>query len=278
MACTQSRCKTFLISSNVALLFVGLSVFILGLKMKDLLSVLLLIDVPLIAQAVKAVIATGFFISVAGITGIGGACYETLWMILLHLVALGIIVVMEFGLGVTLLIVRKTVENYIANKECNNSCAATLDSLVLDYALPSAGLMLTIIIIEATMMYSAIKLWYHIKESPKVIESPIGDMAVQNVQMRNVGTPLPSYSTSPHPVFSPSLIYLPNRRHPVFATNSPLPRYPSHLEPTKPPQYDSLSPDLQQPPTYMEVVPGALTNRASRMDEMDRRPASCNSV
>ncbi|GBN48920.1 hypothetical protein AVEN_88643-1 [Araneus ventricosus] len=73
---------------HVCLQFVGLSVFILGLKMKDLLSVLLLIDVPLIAQAVKAVIATGFFISVAGVTGIGGACYETLWLILLHLVAL----------------------------------------------------------------------------------------------------------------------------------------------------------------------------------------------
>ncbi|GBM50110.1 hypothetical protein AVEN_166459-1, partial [Araneus ventricosus] len=40
------------------------------------------------------------------------------------------------------------VENYIENKECNNDCAATLDSLVLDYALPSAGLMLTVIMIE----------------------------------------------------------------------------------------------------------------------------------
>ncbi|CAL1276957.1 unnamed protein product [Larinioides sclopetarius] len=246
--------------------------------MKDLLSVLLLLDVPLIAQAVKAVIATGFFISVTGVTGIGGACYETLWLILLHLVALGAIVVMEFGLGVTLLIVRKTVENYIANKECNNDCAATLDSLVLDYALPATGLMLTIIVIEATMMYSAIKLWYHIREAPKIIDASNIGTTTQNVQMRSVGTLLPSYSASPHPVFSPSLNYLPNRRHPAFATNSPLPWYQSHLESMKPPQYDTLSPDLQHPPTYMEVVPGTLINRTSRTDEMDRRPASCNSL
>ncbi|GBN48918.1 hypothetical protein AVEN_88641-1 [Araneus ventricosus] len=159
-------------------------------------------------------------------------------MIARHLVALGAIVVMEFGLGVTLLIVRKT----------------------------------------ATMMYSAIKLWYRIREAPKIIETSSVDIAAQNVQMRSVGTPLPSSSASFHPVFSPSLNYLPNRRHPVFATNSPFSRYPSHLESMKPPQYDSLSPDLQHPPTYMEVVPGALTNRASRTDEMDRRPASCNSV
>ncbi|CAL1276958.1 unnamed protein product [Larinioides sclopetarius] len=214
MACTQSRCKTFLISSNVALL---------------------------------------------------------------HLVALGAIVVMEFGLGVTLLIVRKTVENYIANKECNNDCAATLDSLVLDYALPATGLMLTIIVIEATMMYSAIKLWYHIREAPKIIDASNIGTTTQNVQMRS-GTLLPSYSASPHPVFSPSLNYLPNRRHPAFATNSPLPWYQSHLESMKPPQYDTLSPDLQHPPTYMEVVPGTLINRTSRTDEMDRRPASCNSL
>ncbi|GFQ91585.1 uncharacterized protein TNCT_468321, partial [Trichonephila clavata] len=148
MACTQSGFKTFLVSSNVALLFVGLSLSILGVKMKQLLSALLLTDVPLIAQSVKAVIATGVFISVSGITGIGGAYSEILWLLLLHLITLGIIVAMEFGLGVTLLIVWKTVENYVSSLECDTDCAATLDSLVLDYALPSAGLMLTIIIVE----------------------------------------------------------------------------------------------------------------------------------
>ncbi|GFY60943.1 uncharacterized protein TNIN_306091 [Trichonephila inaurata madagascariensis] len=154
--------------------------------MKQLLSALLLIDVPLIAQAVKAVIATGVFISVSGLTGIGGAYSEILWLLLLHLITLGIIVAMEFGLGVTLLIVWKTVENYVSKMECDTNCAATLDSLVLDYALPSAGLMLTIIIVEATMMYSAIKLWYSLRETLKVIECLEDDMVAQNVQMRNV--------------------------------------------------------------------------------------------
>ncbi|GFW49619.1 uncharacterized protein TNCV_2844001 [Trichonephila clavipes] len=141
--------------------------------MKQLLSALLLIDVPLIAQAVKAVIATGVFISVSGLTGIGGAYSEILWLLLLAMVA-------EWSWSRAHgSCCRAAVVDTFQN------CAATLDSLVLDYALPSAGLMLTIIIVEATMMYSAIKLWSSLRETLKVMECLEDSMVDQNVQMRN---------------------------------------------------------------------------------------------
>lgn len=277
MVCSQSRCKTFLVSSNFALMFVGLVISILGFKMKQLLSALLLIDVPLIAQSVNALITTGGLISIAGITGVGGAYSETLWLLLLHLVALGIIVVMEFCLGVAILFVWKTVENYVSNLECNTDCAATLDSLVLEYALPSAGLMLTIIFVEAMMMYSAIKLYSFLRDAVKVIDCLEDDIVAQNVQMRNVGTPCQLYAPSPHPVFSPNLNCLSNRIHPAFSTESTLPLYSNYEESPKPPEYNTLQPDQQCPPTYMEVVPSVLVNRQPRTEETGIQTTS-NSV
>ncbi|GFT45060.1 uncharacterized protein NPIL_353851 [Nephila pilipes] len=242
--------------------------------MNQLLSAILLMDVPLIADSVKAVIAAGILISGAGISGIGGAYSESLLLLILNLFYLAMIIMMEFGLGVTLLIVRKTVENYIEKLECNTNCAATLDSLVLDYALPSAGLMLTIIVVEATMMYSAIKLCFSLRDTTKIIESVEGDV-VQTVQMRNVEAPCQPYAPSPHPVFSPNLNCSSNRMHPAFSMESPLTRFPNNAP--KPPQYNDLPPDQQLPPAYAEVVPTVLVNRPQRMEETGRQ-MTCNSV
>ncbi|PRD33469.1 UNVERIFIED_CONTAM: hypothetical protein NCL1_17485 [Trichonephila clavipes] len=169
------------------------------------------------------------------------------------------------------------VENYVSKMECDTNCAATLDSLVLDYALPSAGLMLTIIIVEATMMYSAIKLWSSLRETLKVMECLEDSMVDQNVQMRNVGTPCQLYASSPHPVFSPNMNCLSNRMHPAFSTEFTLPLYSMYEESPKPPEYDTLSPEQQLPPTFMEIVPAVLVNRQPRTEETGRQ-TTYNSV
>ncbi|XP_035231804.1 uncharacterized protein LOC118203636 [Stegodyphus dumicola] len=148
MGCTATGYRTFLICCNFALLFVGGSVLILGLKMKWALSLLFLTSIPIIAKAIEAVIATGFFISLAGLTGISGACYECMWLLIVHLASLGVIVIMEFSLGVTLMFVKNTIQSTVEKSDCSSFCATTLDAMVLDYALPSAGLMMTIIILE----------------------------------------------------------------------------------------------------------------------------------
>ncbi|GIY57574.1 hypothetical protein CEXT_312641 [Caerostris extrusa] len=83
MACNPYRYKTFLVSTNIALLFVGMAVFILGINMQQLLSSLPFIAISPIAGTIKAVIAAGFFILVTGVTGVGFACIESLWFFFL---------------------------------------------------------------------------------------------------------------------------------------------------------------------------------------------------
>ncbi|XP_015930413.1 uncharacterized protein [Parasteatoda tepidariorum] len=245
--------KAFLVCCNVALLFVGSAIFILGLKMKWTVESLLM-TVPVLAKAFKAVISTGFFVSVAGITGITGACYEILWLISVHLFFLAVIVIMEFALGVTLMVIKTTIESYIESDECSYSCAVTLDAVVLDYALPSTGLMMTIIIVEALMIYSAIHLYFHIRDSLKTGQSPRNS---PNLQMLDVSMPQSPFPHSPRPGYSPRLS---NSRlaHPMYSPNI-TPGYPSPLFSPKPPEYmDFALSSEQQPPSYFDVVPSDI--------------------
>ncbi|GIY57572.1 hypothetical protein CEXT_312631 [Caerostris extrusa] len=176
---------------------------------------------------------------------------------------MGFIVIMEFAAGATLLIVRNTVKNYVTRLECSNECPATLDNLVLNYSLPVAGLLVGIILVEVVMMYIAMKMWMLARELSKTTETPSIDVA-QNVQMRSVGSRswLPSFGVSPIPGPSPRGNYLHNRTH------TPLACYADFDGFSKPPQYETLPPDMQLPPTYMEIAPGALANRTPTSEQI----------
>ncbi|GFW49621.1 uncharacterized protein TNCV_2844021 [Trichonephila clavipes] len=93
----------------------------------------------------------------------------------------------------------------------------------------------------------------------------------------SVGTPCQLYASSPHPVFSPNMNCLSNRMHPAFSTEFTLPLYSMYEESPKPPEYDTLSPEQQLPPTFMEIVPAVLVNRQPRTEETGRQ-TTYNSV
>ncbi|KAG8194498.1 hypothetical protein JTE90_013251 [Oedothorax gibbosus] len=258
--------KTFLLSCNVGLMFVGVSILVLGVKMHQLSAALSLAAVPLVGHAVRAVIATGALVSIAGISGVAGVANGgSHLLILVHLFALGVIVITEFGVGVALLVVRRTIENYIGSLECNENCATTLDSIVLQYALPSAGLMLTIIIVEAMMMYCAIKVLSSLRECPKITE-PSSSTFDHDVQMQSVASPIPNLLYSPHPdrtfMVSPN-VHFPLDHSPTFGASPMQAWYTPDRDfaqrgctpsSAKPPLYASLPQHMRlPPPPYAEA-------------------------
>lgn len=247
--CTITRIKTFIVCCNVALLLVGTSVLILGLKMNWALASLLL-NAPSIAQTFKAVISTGFFISTAGLTGIFGAGYEILWLILVHFFFLTVIVIMEFSLGVTLMFIRTTIENYIETPECNNSCAATLDAVVLDYVVPSSGLMMSIIIVEGLMIYGTMRLYFHIRDTRKSAE--LASRQTHNLQLQNVPATQPEFPPSPRLSYPHTPSYMNRAQSRISPYPSPQYHSPQLIAKSAPQYYPSVD---QQLPSYYEAVP-----------------------
>ncbi|XP_054711610.1 uncharacterized protein LOC129221183 isoform X2 [Uloborus diversus] len=165
-----------------------------------------------------------------------------------HLFGLGAIVVMEFSLGVTLMIVKKTIENAIDSVTCNTVCESTLNALVLDYALPSAGLMMTIIVVEALMIYSSIRLYFHIRDKPKVSPATGGtSVVIQNVQMQNVAGPQQTYQPPLQQIHDPYVQFMAYPKQPMSIEQPPV----EHM--VNPPDYASLSQQQPQQPQQQQI-------------------------